>query len=881
MPRSACRCSHRRRRGCCSTRPAALGQRAGRHRAGCHRRTRPRCAVSPGRAARSTGGCNGSRRAAFRARRRAAKLQPCRCMSRRSFRPRGRSRSSAWRPDCQHVFWPRPRLPLSRPRPSGRSSRSCRWGHRCRSADVDRHDTRLSPTLPISRGARWRCPSGTFRRDPPDPAADPPDPPDPIPHPPRPAGQRGRAAVPAGGRRRSSRGSTRIASSARPPPMPNGQLAVAFAEALARTAPTETFAVRARALFTIPGLVERRCGTRSGRAVAALPAADGRAAGRDRAGAGAARPRSGAAQHRRAARDEHARSCRHIWSGSTPRWDASCCGAAIPADLSATYFDRFWDAAGAPGRPPDIDPIAPGATAPLGDGSWRRELRDARAQRAAAPLSRRDHLRDEGEPKSGTRSSPAGSRPTCATSASTSAWTRSADWSIVIQEHPSAPRFGVEVGDRHRDGDARAAAARRMPRSSRIRLRQMPVRITIPATVCWVDADADPGRRPRRRCSATAAAGPAAFERRAGPVRRFRWRCSRCGWRRASSANGAARPRLSRQGAHRLARSRRSTPTRSRGASDSGSCSGGRRRRSSSARPGGCSPAGSVPERAAWVARALTPTNLADASGRHARLSRPRRSRHDDAHAEVRAAPGSLGRDGVRRVERPSRSATGRDIEPDLAIGPDLERRRAPSTTSEPAVDEGMRWMVDFDRAEEVGMALRMTLPDAGVDVLLVTGVATGDSPTALAAQLDAHRYTDGLAFMPPASPTNNTAAGRTPYQEPDPQHEQELRPRVARPPTRRRAATPTSRRRRSASTSFARLAVGAGPGRRAARGDGDRALAGDVGLLPRADDRLRRDRTHRRGPRLGSRRTRSTTCGPAVRCRCCASVASHTVCCR
>ena len=30
----------------------------------------------------------------------------------------------------------------------------------------------------------------------------------------------------------------------------------------------------------------------------------------------------------------------------------------FPADLAATYFDRFWDASGAPGRPPDIDPIA-------------------------------------------------------------------------------------------------------------------------------------------------------------------------------------------------------------------------------------------------------------------------------------------------------------------------------------------------------------------------------------------------------------------------------------------------------------------------------------------------------------------------------------------
>jgi hypothetical protein len=58
-----------------------------------------------------------------------------------------------------------------------------------------------------------------------------------------------------------------------------------------------------------------------------------------------------------------------------------------------------------------------------------------------------------------------------------------------------------------------------------------------------------------------------------------------------------------------------------------------------------------------------------------------------------------------------------------------------------------------------------------GVD-FLYTGAVRKVDAAALAAQLDAHRYTDGLAFMPPASATNNTAAGRTPYQEPDPQHE-------------------------------------------------------------------------------------------------------------
>ena len=60
--------------------------------------------------------------------------------------------------------------------------------------------------------------------------------------------------------------------------------------------------------------------------------------------------------------------------------------------------------------------------------------------------------------------------------------------------------------------------------------------------------------------------------------------------------------------------------------------------------------------------------------------------------------------------------------------------RRRPDDT--PAIDEGMRWMVDFDRAEEVGMALRLALPcafaDAAVDVLVVSGVAEGESTAAI-----------------------------------------------------------------------------------------------------------------------------------------------------
>jgi hypothetical protein len=175
-------------------------------------------------------------------------------------------------------------------------------------------------------------------------------------------------------------------------------------------------------------------------------------------------------------------------------------------------------------------------------------------------------------------------------------------------------------------------------------------------------------------------------------------------------------------------------------------------------------------ERAAWVARALTPTNLSSRPpgtptfpnlGDPAANTRTPRVRLLPDRWVATAYAG-----GVSVAV-----ATGRDVEPDLAIGPDLNAD-VTIDHEQPAVDEGMRWMVDFDRAEKAGMALRLTLPTPAVDVLLVAGVANGDQSAAFAAQLDAHRYTDGLAFMPAASATNNTAAGRTPYQEPDPQHD-------------------------------------------------------------------------------------------------------------
>jgi hypothetical protein len=121
-------------------------------------------------------------------------------------------------------------------------------------------------------------------------------------------------------------------------------------------------------------------------------------------------------------------------------------------------------------------------------------------------------------------------------------------------------------------------------------------------------------------------------------------------------------------------------------------------------------------------------------------------------------------------------TSTGRDIQSPLAVGPDPQAPAREVGDDELAIDEGMRWMVDFDVAEEKGMALRLRIDSlvatAGIDTLLVLG-ASGSLPAdktagQLSQLLDAHHYTDGLSFLRAAVPTNNTEEARSGFSEQD-----------------------------------------------------------------------------------------------------------------
>jgi hypothetical protein len=83
-------------------------------------------------------------------------------------------------------------------------------------------------------------------------------------------------------------------------------------------------------------------------------------------------------------------------------------------------------------------------------------------------------------------------------------------------------------------------------------------------------------------------------------------------------------------------------------------------------------------------------------------------------------------------------------------------------------VDDGMRWMIDFEEAVSKGMGLKIPLTqddaEQGFDRMLVLGLRDEDETTGqglLEELLDNHHYApEGMSFLPVGTPTNNTSEG-------------------------------------------------------------------------------------------------------------------------
>jgi hypothetical protein len=183
--------------------------------------------------------------------------------------------------------------------------------------------------------------------------------------------------------------------------------------------------------------------------------------------------------------------------------------------------------------------------------------------------------------------------------------------------------------------------------------------------------------------------------------------------------------------------------------------------------------------RARWVIEQLTPANLADeATGAAPSFpDPPRKSESWTRPVRATALPDRWVAIGFRgRVALFRKWGTA--IPDSLATTPTPDPNVDPNEVADLPVDavpgdDPMRWVVDYDAAVEVGMAITVTdadLPGAaslrgGLDRLVVFGVDWTLTPEAAAARLeallDAHRVSDGLSFVPQGTPTNNTAAGR------------------------------------------------------------------------------------------------------------------------
>lgn len=189
------------------------------------------------------------------------------------------------------------------------------------------------------------------------------------------------------------------------------------------------------------------------------------------------------------------------------------------------------------------------------------------------------------------------------------------------------------------------------------------------------------------------------------------------------------------------------------------------------------------PWRAAWVVRALTPTNLRQAPVQTILDEQPLRPapRFPDV-ATLRTGSPTLARllpmrwavVGYRQPDGPVGPWFGALIPPDLPMAPGLVEAEGEIDGRGLLDAQGSSWLYDFDEAVRVGMALRIELTDledgAHFDELLVFGIQSGDQRNSLEALLTAHRYTDGLDLIPQGAPTNatETAAATLHPDQPD-----------------------------------------------------------------------------------------------------------------
>jgi|GEM_PF-4334139 len=181
------------------------------------------------------------------------------------------------------------------------------------------------------------------------------------------------------------------------------------------------------------------------------------------------------------------------------------------------------------------------------------------------------------------------------------------------------------------------------------------------------------------------------------------------------------------------------------------------------------------PERAEWVAHALTPTNLAERGSAAPRF--PDVARPGPGNVVARGLPDAFVVIAIQ--DNQVSSKVGEPIEPELPMNPlPLDEEEPKTVAGSLAVPSGSEWLVDYTAAEKVGMAV--TVPLAGgrapVQRVLALGARGSSSPAAGAGELEdllrGHRFGAGLELLAQGTPTNNADGARSPYRsrrEPQP----------------------------------------------------------------------------------------------------------------
>lgn len=175
-------------------------------------------------------------------------------------------------------------------------------------------------------------------------------------------------------------------------------------------------------------------------------------------------------------------------------------------------------------------------------------------------------------------------------------------------------------------------------------------------------------------------------------------------------------------------------------------------------------------DRALWVALGSEPTNLAARTGDSQPLF-PQMSAATRRAAVARLLPDAFTVAALQAGE--VSIATGGPIAPEVTVGALSGDGMKLKQVGDAHVIEGAEWLVDYREAERIGLAVTLPLrrPRARIDRLFAVGVRRSldpqrAAPAELADLLRAHRCTDGLAFLPQGTPTNNTETDRAGWQQ-------------------------------------------------------------------------------------------------------------------